>query len=632
MSDRTTYVYKHSPAGDSLVEGGVWSEDQLRISLQQHGLGDVYLRHADEFRRLFSTDPQGAPATKVWDAESGAVIVVEAAVLPRTAVITKREDGYHVMSEKGKHLGGPYASREKAEERMQQVEMFKNMKKASAAYTDEMEDWFNERTQAHIDRVAKYCRKIHEIFGDKYAGILERAEQHDASKLQDPEREPYIFITEKHRAKREGREFEAPAGMEEAMFQATQHHVIENNHHPEHWSPDQENTINRQDRDKPSGKLVDATAMPDLDLCEMVADWSAMAEELGGTPREWAQKNVNIRWKFSEPQVNTIYNVIDAVWPPSGKKASRSTKLPMDDKELAFEAKPGQVVAIDYDGTITKNPPAFKSLVDKIHASGSKAILLTARPDDQREQILGWLSGHGIQVDDAYLFPEHYDHAMFDKDREGWMAKHVAWKSKALAEMGATDFIDDSIDYAASVAENNPEVNFYLAVTEAPVQPWKDLLMPKTDGTEKKAAANPDEKAITWEKAVSIDSLLVVFHEEFFDYYLRVPEQPDGYYITDIGDQKVGFGSKYQLRKFLEQLKEERYISGTIPELNIVLKPIPTLSAPVVRRLGGKAPQVVDEHEGKDEKRHNMQPNPPPDYSAITDSVPMSVKPSGPMI
>jgi len=48
------------------------------------------------------------------------------------ARIDKRPDGWHVMSEKGKHLGGPYKSKEKAEERLHQVEMFKHMKKDAA--------------------------------------------------------------------------------------------------------------------------------------------------------------------------------------------------------------------------------------------------------------------------------------------------------------------------------------------------------------------------------------------------------------------------------------------------------------------------------------------------------------------
>lgn len=47
------------------------------------------------------------------------------------AIITKKEDGWYVMSEKGKHLGGPYKSRTAAKKRLQQVEMFKHMKGAT---------------------------------------------------------------------------------------------------------------------------------------------------------------------------------------------------------------------------------------------------------------------------------------------------------------------------------------------------------------------------------------------------------------------------------------------------------------------------------------------------------------------
>lgn len=43
--------------------------------------------------------------------------------------VVKREDGYHIMGEGGKHLGGPY-SKESADKRLKEIEMFKHMKKA----------------------------------------------------------------------------------------------------------------------------------------------------------------------------------------------------------------------------------------------------------------------------------------------------------------------------------------------------------------------------------------------------------------------------------------------------------------------------------------------------------------------
>ena len=54
----------------------------------------------------------------------------------KTAKIEKRQDGYYVVSEKGKNLGGPYGSREKAEERLGQVEYFKH--KEASYLTDQM--------------------------------------------------------------------------------------------------------------------------------------------------------------------------------------------------------------------------------------------------------------------------------------------------------------------------------------------------------------------------------------------------------------------------------------------------------------------------------------------------------------
>jgi len=44
-------------------------------------------------------------------------------------MIVKRTDGYHVLSEKGKNLGGPYKTREEAAKRLRQVEFFKHKSK-----------------------------------------------------------------------------------------------------------------------------------------------------------------------------------------------------------------------------------------------------------------------------------------------------------------------------------------------------------------------------------------------------------------------------------------------------------------------------------------------------------------------
>lgn len=43
-------------------------------------------------------------------------------------MIRKKPDGYYVVSEEGKNLGGPYKTREEAQKRLAQVEYFKHAK------------------------------------------------------------------------------------------------------------------------------------------------------------------------------------------------------------------------------------------------------------------------------------------------------------------------------------------------------------------------------------------------------------------------------------------------------------------------------------------------------------------------
>ncbi len=44
-------------------------------------------------------------------------------------MIVRREDGFYVVSESGKNLGGPFTSRDDAVERLKTVEMFKHLAK-----------------------------------------------------------------------------------------------------------------------------------------------------------------------------------------------------------------------------------------------------------------------------------------------------------------------------------------------------------------------------------------------------------------------------------------------------------------------------------------------------------------------
>jgi hypothetical protein len=174
---------------------------------------------------------------------------------------------------------------------------------------DEMLAWFKKRTEMHINLVKKYCKKIEE-YDDRFKGLLEQAKDHDASKFEDPEIDPYVYVTWQYYCKEHNREFKAPEGMKEEMNLATQHHVLNNDHHPEAHSDKEVGLINRENRDLPPSEIVDATKMPDMDLAEMLADWMAVSEEKGTQPKSWADKNVNIRWKFTDEQKDLIYELI----------------------------------------------------------------------------------------------------------------------------------------------------------------------------------------------------------------------------------------------------------------------------------------------------------------------------------
>jgi len=182
----------------------------------------------------------------------------------------------------------------------------------SMNYTDEMKDWFEQRTKKHIGRVQKYAKKI-EDYDKRYEGLSKQTEEHDKSKLEDDvEKIPYIFISWDYHCKDLGKDYTMPDGVKDKCNEATLHHVKVNKHHPECWAGDTAN-INTKDRDAVPDQLVDATKMPDIYVAEMMADWLAMSEEKGSSVKDWADKNVNKRWKFTDEQKDIIYNLINAI-------------------------------------------------------------------------------------------------------------------------------------------------------------------------------------------------------------------------------------------------------------------------------------------------------------------------------
>ncbi len=182
---------------------------------------------------------------------------------------------------------------------------------------DEKLNWFTNRTNRHVSLVKKAAYKIYKVYPE-FKGLLDRAKHHDDSKFEEPERTPYISITWRHKLENErgkydpinSKGYQRPGLLKkEDENAAVLRHITTNSHHPEYHLKDK----SEADVSNKGGlnKCVDASAMPDLDIAEMVSDWQAMSEELGtNTAREWFDKQRDVRWHFSPHQVELINKIL----------------------------------------------------------------------------------------------------------------------------------------------------------------------------------------------------------------------------------------------------------------------------------------------------------------------------------
>lgn len=172
--------------------------------------------------------------------------------------------------------------------------------------------FFDERTNKHIERVKENAKKI----SAKVKGLEKQVASHDASKFQEPEYTPYVWLTEFYRCKQENIPFKYPEGIEPQTKEATLHHIRNNPHHPEYWDANKANidlSSNRDSANQP--QVIDATKMNEVSMAEMVCDWAAMSQEKGTSLKEWADNNINKRWRFTDKQVQFIYDLVNIFAP-----------------------------------------------------------------------------------------------------------------------------------------------------------------------------------------------------------------------------------------------------------------------------------------------------------------------------
>lgn len=159
--------------------------------------------------------------------------------------------------------------------------------------TPAMIAFYERRTKEHIERVRR-CLAVVAAAKPEYADDLNaRGRVHDSSKFGPEERIPYIWLTEFHRCRRAGQPFRYPDGMEDHVRVAIDHHMRTNRHHPEFHS--------------------DPNDMSEVDLIEMVCDWTAMSQEFdqdGGSARGWADKTIGHRVQFDDGKRQFVYDLI----------------------------------------------------------------------------------------------------------------------------------------------------------------------------------------------------------------------------------------------------------------------------------------------------------------------------------
>ena len=198
------------------------------------------------------------------------------------------------------------------------MKRYKPIKEQTEKSLNKLKQHFHQRTTMHINFVKKYANKI--LLNKDISKLintdafLKDVTTHDSSKFEEPEYTPYLFITWEYKLKRSGVKIEFSDALRDKMHKATEHHVLTNKHHPQYWSPVKTNIINKYDRDMPTSQIIDATTMPLEYVAHMTCDWMAMSEELNDNPFDWANKNINIRWKFTKEQTTFIYLILNKIW------------------------------------------------------------------------------------------------------------------------------------------------------------------------------------------------------------------------------------------------------------------------------------------------------------------------------
>lgn len=140
----------------------------------------------------------------------------------------------------------------------------------------------------------KHIKRVAQLLTEASAELIRRANCHDDSKLQDPEKSIFDEMTPKLAASTYGSD-EYKAFLSQ-MKPALDNHYSNNSHHPEHY-------INGVD------------GMSLFDLIEMFFDWKAAGERHNnGNIFKSIEINTK-RFNLSDQTRNILYNTAKRMWP-----------------------------------------------------------------------------------------------------------------------------------------------------------------------------------------------------------------------------------------------------------------------------------------------------------------------------
>lgn len=140
-----------------------------------------------------------------------------------------------------------------------------------------------DSTQDTLNHIAR----VRSLLVDVATNLLLRSENHDLSKLRDPEKSAFDEFTPKLKASTYGSD--EYKGFLAQMNEALSHHYAENSHHPEHYK-----------------NGIDGMSM--LDLIEMFCDWKAATERHADGSIERSIKLNKDRFNMSEQLVSIFEN------------------------------------------------------------------------------------------------------------------------------------------------------------------------------------------------------------------------------------------------------------------------------------------------------------------------------------